>query len=92
MVFMPFFEIFYHQGMSRKMSYLLAFLFISAINSWYEILEWLAMVVFCREPNCSDFITQRDVWDTQKDMAYATVGAVLAMLIHRYLAKAGRTV
>lgn len=91
MVFMPFFEIFYHQGMSRNMSYLLAFLFISAINSWYEILEWLAMVVFCREPNCSDFITQRDVWDTQKDMAYATAGAVLAMLIHRYLAKAGRT-
>lgn len=91
MVFMPFYEVFSHQGMSRNMSYLLAFLFISAINSWYEILEWLAMVVFCREPNCSDFITQRDVWDTQKDMAYATVGALLAMLIHRYFTKTGRS-
>ena len=30
LVFVPFFEIFYHQGISRKLSYLIAFLFISA--------------------------------------------------------------
>jgi putative membrane protein len=91
MVFMPFFEIFYHQRYSRNLSYLIAFLFIGAISAWYEVLEWLAMIVFCREPDCSLFVTQRDVWDTQKDMAYATIGAVLALLLHRYLSRAGKS-
>ena len=90
MVFMPFFEIFYHQGLSRNISYLIAFLFISAVSAWYEVLEWLAMVVFCREQNCVHFITQSDVWDAQKDMAYAAIGATIALLLHRYLSKAGR--
>lgn len=90
MVFMPFFEVFYHQGYSRNLSYLIAFLFISAISAWYEVLEWLAMIVFCRETNCLQFITQSDVWDTQKDMAYATVGAVIALLLHRYLSRDGK--
>ena len=90
MVFMPFFEIFYHQGISRNLSYLIAFLFIGAISAWYEVLEWLAMVVFCREQNCVQFITQSDVWDAQKDMAYAFIGAVFALLLHRLLSRDGR--
>jgi putative membrane protein len=90
MVFMPFFEVFYHQGYSRNLSYLIAFLFIGAVSAWYEILEWLAMVIFCREPDCSQFVTQKDVWDAQKDMAYAVIGAVITLLLHRYLSKEGR--
>ena len=90
MVFTPFFEVFYHQGLSRNLSYLIAFLFIGAINAWYEVLEWLAMVIFCREPDCLQFITQKDEWDTQKDMAYATIGAVIALLVHRYFSREGR--
>jgi len=89
LVFMPFFEIFYHQGYSRKVSYLIAFLFISSISSWYEVLEWLGMVVFCNEPGCLLLITQGDEWDTQKDMAYAVVGACIALLIHN---KWGRSI
>jgi len=91
MVFMPFFEIFHHQGYSRKLSYLIAFLFIGAISAWYEVLEWLAMLVFCREPDCSQFITQGDVWDTQKDIAYASIGSVTALLLHRFLSREGRS-
>ncbi len=84
MVFMSFFEIFYHQGISRRLSYLIAFLFISSIGSWYEVLEWLSMVVFCplSELECFQGITQDDLWDTQKDMAYAVIGATISMLIH----------
>ena len=81
LVFMPFFEIFYHQGYSRKLSYLIAFLFISGISAWYEALEWIAMLVFCTEPGCLQLVTQGDEWDTQKDMAYAVAGACLALLI-----------
>lgn len=83
MVFMTFFEIFFHQGHSRKLSYLFAFLFISSISAWYEVLEWVAMILFCREPDCLNLVTQGDQWDTQKDMAYAVIGAVIIMLIHR---------
>ncbi|OOZ35874.1 DUF2238 domain-containing protein [Solemya elarraichensis gill symbiont] len=84
MVFVPYFEIFYHQGISRKLSYLLAFLFITGIGAWYEILEWITMVVFCKQPEeiCSEAITQGDMWDVQKDMAYAIIASVLALLLH----------
>jgi len=82
LVFVPFFEIFYHQGYTRRLSYLIAFLFISSVSSWYEDLEWLAMVVFCEGPDCLVRITQGDEWDTQKDMVYAVIGAVIALLIH----------
>lgn len=89
MVFIPFFEIFYHQGYSRKLSYLIAFLFITAISAWYEILEWLTMAVFCNESEqvCSIFITQGDIWDTQKDIAYAIIGVFVILLIHSLWAR-----
>ena len=84
MVFAVFFEIFYHQGISRSLSYLLAFLFITAVGAWYEILEWLTMALFCQQPAgaCSEAITQGDVWDAQKDIAYAIIGSLIALLIH----------
>jgi len=87
LVFVPFFEIFYHHGYSRRLSYLIAFLFISAIGSWYELLEWIAMLIFCGEPGCSVYITQGDEWDTQKDMAYSVVGALIPLLIHSRLTR-----
>ena len=84
MVFVVFFEIFYHQGISRDLSYLLAFLFISAVGAWYEILEWLTMALFCKQPDgiCAEDITQGDVWDAQKDIGYAIIGSLIALLIH----------
>jgi putative membrane protein len=84
LVFVSFFEIFYHQGHSRRLSYLIAFLFISSIGSWYEVLEWLAMVFFCPlgEAACASAVTQGDVWDAQKDMIYSVIGAAIALLLH----------
>lgn len=83
LVFMTFFETFYHQGYSRKLSYLIAFLFISSISAWYEVLEWIGVVLLCNEPDCYLHLTQGDEWDTQKDMAYAAIGAAITLLIHR---------
>jgi len=84
MVFVPFFEIFYHQGISKKLSYLIAFLFITGVGAWYEILEWITMALFCRQSDevCSEVITQGDIWDAQKDIAYAIVGSIIALLSH----------
>ncbi len=84
MVFSAFFEIFYHQGFSKKLSYLIAFLFISSVGAWYEVLEWISMELFCTLPDelCSEKITQGDIWDAQKDIAYAMIGSIMALLLH----------
>jgi putative membrane protein len=85
MLFVPFFEIFYHQGVSRKLSYLIAFLFITSVGAWYEVLEWLSMVLFSNRTAeiCAKAVTQGDVWDAQKDIAYAVIGSVAALLLHK---------
>jgi putative membrane protein len=50
-----------------------------AISAAYELLEW--GVAVWSESSAEDFLaTQGDPWDTQKDMALAAVGAVLAQL------------
>ena len=84
MVFVTFFEIFYHQGLSKKISYLIAFLFITAVGAWYEILEWLSMALFSNQPAdvCAKAVTQGDVWDAQKDIAYAMIGSIIALFLH----------
>lgn len=84
LVFVPFFEIFYHQGISRRLSYLIAFLFITGVGAWYELLEWITMLLFCQQPPevCSEVITQGDIWDAQKDIAYAIIGSIIALLLH----------
>ena len=89
MVFVPFFEVFFHQGISRRLSYLLAFLFVTSIGAGYEILEWLSMEVFCPEPQevCLEKLTQGDVWDAQKDMLFAVIGSVFALIMHNLWGK-----
>jgi len=85
MVFVTFFEIFYHQGISKKLSYLIAFLFISSIGAWYEVLEGITVAVLCTDNQqaCIEALTQGDVLDTQKDILYAVAGSTIAWLLHR---------
>ena len=92
MMVIPFYEIFYHQGYSKRLSYLIAFLFISSIGSWYEVLEWITVITFCKQPEqvCLAAITQNDVWDAQKDMAYAVIGSVVTILVHNQFVKPTR--
>ena len=42
------------------------------------------MAFFCKQPDevCSDAITQGDIWDAQKDIAYASIGSIIALLLH----------
>lgn len=48
-----------------------------AISAAYELIEWLGAVA--AGDAATDFLgTQGDAWDTQKDMALALVGAVVA--------------
>lgn len=65
--------------------WLLSFLVVCiclAISSTYELIEWGAAVALGE--GATDFLgTQGDPWDTQADMAFALIGAVLASVCLR---------
>lgn len=49
------------------------------ISALYELIEWIAAVILGQ--GAEEFLgTQGDVWDTQKDMAWAGIGAAAALL------------
>lgn len=50
-----------------------------AISAVYELIEW-QVAVWTGTAADAFLGTQGDVWDTQKDMALALVGAILAQL------------
>ncbi len=52
-----------------------------ATSMLYELIEWGAAEVFGGELGVAYLGTQGDPWDAQKDMALATIGACLAMLL-----------
>lgn len=50
-----------------------------AISASYELIEWISAVM--AGSAATDFLgTQGDVWDTQKDMALAMIGAITALV------------
>jgi putative membrane protein len=53
----------------------------AALSALYEIIEWWTVLVVAPEVGSAYLGTQGDVWDAQKDMAVATLGALIAMVI-----------
>lgn len=47
----------------------------------YELIEWVAALLFGGELGQAYLGTQGDVWDAHKDMALASLGALIAMFI-----------
>ena len=60
--------------------YFLVLCFALALSAVYELIEWAAALVFGGDLGVHYLGTQGDVWDGQRDMALAALGAVLAML------------
>ena len=54
-----------------------------AISCLYEIFEWLLTMIAAGETADRYNGQQGDVWDAQKDMALATLGAILVLAIRR---------
>jgi putative membrane protein len=52
-----------------------------ACSALFELIEWGAAGAFGGDLGTAYLGTQGDPWDAQKDMALATLGAVLAMLV-----------
>jgi putative membrane protein len=52
---------------------------VMSFSMLYELLEWSIALVFAPELGQSYLGTQGDEWDAHKDMALATLGAIIAM-------------
>lgn len=61
--------------------YFLPLDFTLSTSALYELIEWAAATWFGGDLGVAYLGTQGDVWDAQKDMACAGLGALLAMLI-----------
>lgn len=55
------------------------FLFAISTGALYEIMEWAVADLFFPNQGTNYLGTQGDVWDAQKDMALAVLGAVITM-------------
>jgi putative membrane protein len=63
--------------------WLIPVFFIMSHSVIYEMIEWIAAVIFGGELGVAYLGTQGDEWDAQKDMALATLGAVLGLFVVR---------
>ncbi|WP_157216903.1 DUF2238 domain-containing protein [Flavisphingomonas formosensis] len=68
-----------HAGMRPRAALWTAWLFVGAVSALYEIFEWLLTMLVA--PGMADEYNgqQGDMWDSQKDMAIAILGATLAI-------------
>jgi putative membrane protein len=72
-----------HTGLARgAWLFVVIVLACLGVSALYELIEWGAAVALGQ--GAEEFLgTQGDPWDTQKDMALAGVGAVVALLLSR---------
>jgi len=68
-------------GLSRRGAAFTVLGWVLAISCLYEIFEWLLTIVAAGETADRYNGQQGDIWDAQKDMAFATLGAILVMMI-----------
>ena len=68
-------------GLSRYGATLTVLAWVLAISCLYEIFEWLLTIVAAGETADRYNGQQGDIWDAQKDMALATLGAILVLAI-----------
>jgi putative membrane protein len=69
--------------------WLMPVFFLMSHSVIYEMVEWIAALIVAPELGTAYLGTQGDQWDAQQDMALATAGAALSMLIIRF--KEGRS-
>lgn len=65
--------------------YLLPLEFTMATSMMFELFEWGAATLFGGDLGIAYLGTQGDMWDAQKDMLLASVGALMAMTITAFI-------
>lgn len=61
--------------------YICPLLLTSSFSGLYELIEWWAAMVFGGDLGADYLGTQGDIWDGQRDMALAGLGALFSMLL-----------
>ncbi len=74
-------------NLSGFWSYFLPLDFAMSTSMAYELIEWGASEVFGGELGMAYLGTQGDIWDAHKDMALASLGALLTMLVVAFIIK-----
>jgi putative membrane protein len=67
-----------HAGLGRRTALYIALESVLAVSALYEILEWLITLTMEGSLATAYNGQQGDLWDAQKDMALAGLGALLA--------------
>jgi putative membrane protein len=72
-----------HAGLGSRIALYIAVESVLAVSMLYELFEWL-LAVTMQGPLADAYNGQQgDIWDSQKDMALAAFGAVIAALVIR---------
>ena len=66
---------------TRNLTFTTPVTFIMGHSVVYELIEWAAAEVFGGDLGEAYLGTQGDTWDAQKDMALASLGAVLGLAL-----------
>ena len=66
----------------RVWTHLSAWMWIAALSTIYELLEWAAMLVVAPDLGIAYLGTQGDVFDAHKDSALAIAGAAVTLAAH----------
>jgi len=70
-----------HFRVPRRFAYYAAFEFVLAFSMLYELVEW-GLSIALAGPDADAYNGQQgDMWDAQKDMSLALLGAALAVLV-----------
>jgi len=75
----------------RIWRYVLPVTFLMAHSVVYELIEWGAAEIFGGDLGVAYLGTQGDVWDAQKDIAMATAGILVGLLLTLALSPTTRT-
>ncbi|HEY5720879.1 MAG TPA: DUF2238 domain-containing protein [Allosphingosinicella sp.] len=68
-----------HFGLTRRVSLYIAFESVLAVGAVYEMFEWL-LTLMAAGPTAAAYNGQQgDIWDAQKDMALAALGALIVL-------------
>jgi putative membrane protein len=81
LLFKPILEIIVTYLSKRRISLIFTFCMVVTIATLYEILEWLASVLFHPDLGMAFLGTQGDIWDAQQDILVAIIGALINVAI-----------
>jgi putative membrane protein len=84
LLFHPIFELTTRMVSSVKITLFFTVTLIISIATIYEMIEWLAVLLFNPDLGMAFLGTQGDIWDAHKDTLGAIIGAILNLLFYRY--------